>query len=89
MKKIEVFRITIADSSMDIYEPHRGTSDIVTVRNWTNNWLESEEAKFLTEHSSTPIERVEHKNHEKFETHIIFQATLDEKIETFWRLKFK
>ena len=81
MKKIEVFRVTITGTHM-----YCNLDDIDVVQNYINKWLESEEVQFLKEHSSTPLERV---NHENFTEGISFHATLGEKTEIFWRLKFR
>lgn len=81
MKKIEVFRITVTG----IDETGGNMDDIPIVYNYINKWLDSEEVRFLKEHSSTSIERV---NHENYEKGISFHAMLDEKTEIIWRLKY-
>jgi len=52
-------------------------------------WLETEEGQFIKQYTKTPIDIRIVKNPHIYNDTIEVWATLDEKHETFWRLKFK
>ena len=52
-------------------------------------WFETEEGKFIKQHSQTPIQIRVMNDPNTFNEKVELWATLEEKIETFWRLKFK
>ena len=80
MKKVEVCSVKV-DSATDLYNN-------LLEQNIIDSWTSSEEYKFI-EKNSVSIEQVDIPNHDRFERTILFYAIMDEKIETFWRLKFK
>ena len=80
MKTIQVFSFVV-DSLLDSYNQ-------AFLEQVINKWVESEEYKFL-EKNCIKIEQIRAPDHDRFETHYLFHATMDEQIETFWRLKFK
>jgi hypothetical protein len=51
--------------------------------------LETEEGKFIKQHSQTPIQIRVMNDPSTYNEKVEIWATLEEKIETFWRLKFK
>jgi hypothetical protein len=53
-----------------------------------DNWLSSEEYKFI-EKNSISIEQVKIKDYDRCEIIISYHAVIEDKIETFWRLKYK
>jgi len=79
MKKIEVISF---DISNDFNYPNIAEKTIEL-------WLETEEGKFIKQHSQTPIEMRVMNNPNFYNERVELWATLEEKIETFWRLKFK
>jgi hypothetical protein len=52
-------------------------------------WLETEEGKFIKQHSQTPIKIRAMNDPSNYDEKVEIWATLEEKIEIFWRLKFK
>lgn len=80
MKKVEVFSVKI-DSYLDSISP-------MIRRKAIDNWISSEEYKFI-EKNSTTIEQVEMSKHDRAEVTISYLAVMDKQIETFWRLKYK
>ena len=52
-------------------------------------WLETEEGKFIKQHSQTPIQIRVMNDPSTYNEKVAIWATLEEKIEIFWRLKFK
>ena len=51
--------------------------------------MRDEEGKFIKQHSQTPIEMRVMNNPNFYNEKVELWATLEEKIEIFWRLKFK
>lgn len=82
MKKVEVFRCVV-DLYLDSFT-HRNIKE-----EYINQWKETEEYEFLRKYTITPIEQVSLVKHDSLERIIICYATLNEKTETFWRLKYK
>jgi len=52
-------------------------------------WLETDEGRFCVKESKTKLEIVGYFSYAHYNTRIRIFAEFDEKIETFWRLKFK
>lgn len=80
MKKIEVLTLKV-DTLLDSYYPTLYSKAI-------DQWMSSEEYKFI-EKNSISIEQVKIEDYTGAERIISYHAVMDEKIETFWRLKFK
>jgi hypothetical protein len=53
------------------------------------SWIKTEEGKFIERHSTRPIEMRVIKKLDLYVGHYELWATLEEKYEMFWRLKFK
>jgi len=83
MKKVEIYR-TIQDTLVEDY------NNLGRIANIIRKWLDdSEEGAFIEQHTKNPVEVVRYYNPSDFSTQIVIYAYFDEKIETFWRLKFK
>jgi hypothetical protein len=83
MKKVEIYR-TIQDTLAEDYNNPGRIANII--RKWLDD---SEEGMFIEQYTKKPIEVVRYYNPSDFRTQIMIYAYFDEKIETFWRLKFK
>ena len=79
MKKVEVYSAKI--DSADLYSNLLEKTLLI--------WLETEEGKFIKQHSQTPIKIRVMNDPSTYNEKVEIWATLEEKIETFWRLKFK
>lgn len=84
MKKIEVASFSI-DELLYIYQPSVSNK----VNKVVDVWLNTEEGKFVKQHSLQPLETVWYNDAITFITNIKVFAVLDEDKEIFWRLKFK
>jgi len=83
MKKVEIYR-TIQDTLVEDY------NNLGRIANIIRRWLDdSEEGAFIERYTKKPVEVVRYYNPSDFRTQIVIYAYFDEKIETFWRLKFK
>lgn len=80
MKRLKVFSFNM-DSFLELYYSLKCNQVI-------DQWLSSEEYKFI-ERNSISVEQVRTSNHDRLEDTISFYAVMEEKIETFWRLKYK
>jgi len=81
MKRIEVLSLTI-DTDVPWDQPDY-------YRHVIERWIKSDEGKFIEKHSQKPIEIRTVRQPYSYDSRIELWATLEEKIETFWRLKFK
>ena len=81
MKRIEVLSLTI-DTDVPWDQPDY-------YRHVIERWIKSDEGKFIKQHSQTPIKIRVINNPSTYNERVELWATLEEKIETFWRLKFK
>ena len=82
MNKVEVFHRAYEDI-LNSYYPSRVKMKIKT-------WLDdTEEGKFITQHSKKPVEVLTLDNPYTSVVTIRIYAYLDEEIEIFWRLKYK
>jgi hypothetical protein len=79
MKKVEVISF---DISNDFNYPNIAEKTLLI-------WLETEEGKFIKQHSQTPIKIRVMNDSSNYNEKVEIWATLEEKIETFWRLKYK
>jgi hypothetical protein len=80
MKKIEVLSVKV-DTMWD----HSVNTQLAIER-----WIKTEEGQFIEKHSKKPIEmRTIRQPHSPWDDKVELLATLEEKHETFWRLKFK
>lgn len=52
-------------------------------------WLKTEEGQFIKQYTKTPLDIRIMKSPSDYNDRIEVWATLEEKYETFWRLKFK
>lgn len=79
MKKVEVISFDIGN---DFNYPNIAEKTI----EW---WFETEEAKFIKQHSQTLIQIRVMNDPSTSIKRVKLWATLEEKYETFWRLKYK
>ena len=82
MKRVEVFH-AIYDTLAD---PDHSTNIQYMIRTWLYT---SEEGMFILQHSNKPVDIIQFENPYTLCSMVVLHAFLDEKIETFWRLKFK
>jgi hypothetical protein len=81
MKKVRVFECSIPDLDND-YATEDAKRDMEL-------WLKTDDGKFCVKESKTKLEIVEDFTDLYYHKRIRIFAEFDEKIETFWRLKFK
>lgn len=79
MKKVEVLSFVV-DTEWD-------NPDLT--ENIIERWIKTEEGKFIEKHSLVPLVMRKICQPDTFSDKIEVWATLEEKYETFWRLKFK
>ena len=84
MKKVEVFH-TIYDDTYYLADPDHSTN----IQDMLEKWLKTDDGKFCVKESKTKLEIVEDFTDLYYHKRIRIFAEFDEKIETFWRLKFK
>jgi hypothetical protein len=83
MKRVEILHYTFDTLVEDYHNPNR-------IPDTMKEWLaETEEGKFIEQHTKKPVQFVCWHNPLDFRSMIMMYAYFDEEIETFWRLKFK
>lgn len=79
MKRVEVLSFAFDDNYLNSSFPKQ----VIEL------WIKSEEGKFIEKHSLAPIEMRKIRQPHSYKNKIELWATLEEKHEIFWRLKFK
>lgn len=84
MKKVRVFEIFIPDMLTE----STAAEEIIGTK-ILEKWLKTDEGIFCVRESKTKLETVKDWDDPYNGKRILIFAEFDEKIETFWRLKFK